>query len=163
MQVGQIKKLLNYPRIAKSFGYDKKINTIFAEVTQLVQRLQLAVTEQRTIWESITLVIAFDKLHDDFEMITTPLLHFSDKDLEEIQQIVISTKVANLIKCVVRTKANLALMAKKRQPERAAIKFKPGEKGFNCRKKDHYIKNNSSSISNKKKLAEESTEKTKRS
>ena len=89
-QVGQgvvysiLKELLNYPRVAKPLGYEKKTNTIFAQVKQLVQRLQSAVTNQRTIWESITLVVALDSLHDDFEMTTAPLLHSGDKDLEEI-------------------------------------------------------------------------------
>ena len=90
LQVGQgvvysiFKKLLNYPKVAKPLGYKKKANTIFAEVKQLVQRLQLAVTKQRTIWESITLAVALDSLHDNFEMTTALLLHSGDKDLEEI-------------------------------------------------------------------------------
>lgn len=80
-QVGQgvvysiLKELLNYSRVVKPLGYEKKATTIFAEVKQLVQRLQSAVTEHRTIWDSITLVVALDSLHDDFEMTTAPLLH----------------------------------------------------------------------------------------
>lgn len=51
LQVGQrvvyfiFKELLNYLRVAKPLGYKKKANTIFAKIKQLVQRLQLAVTE----------------------------------------------------------------------------------------------------------------------
>lgn len=44
------------------------------------------------------LIIILDSLHDNFEMTTARLLYFSDKDLEDIQQIVISTKAANLAK-----------------------------------------------------------------
>ena len=127
---------------------------------QLVQRLQLAVTEQRTIWESITLVVTLDSLHDNFEMITAHLLHSDDKDLEEIEQMVISTKAANLAKRAVGAKTNLALIAKMKQLERT-IRSKSGEKSFNCGKKGHYAKDCCSFISNKKK-SEESTEETKR-
>ena len=113
--------------------------------------------------ESITLVVALDSLHDDFEMTTAPLLHSGDKDLEEIQQIVTSTKAANLAKRAVGATADLALMAKKRQPERAA-KSKPGAECFNYGKKGHYAKDCRfpSSTSNKRK-PEASTEEAKRS
>lgn len=108
-----LKELLNYPRVVKPLGYEKKATSIFADVKQLVQRLQSAVTKQRTIWDSITLVVALDSLHDDFEMTTAPLLHSGDKDLEEIQQIVTSTEAANLAKRVTGQTADLAMMTKK--------------------------------------------------
>lgn len=82
-----LKELLNYPRVAKSLGYEKKATAIFAEVKHLIQRLQGAVTEHRTIWDSITPDVALDSLHYDFEMTTAPLLHSGDKDLKEIQLI----------------------------------------------------------------------------
>ena len=78
LQVGQrliyfiLKELLNYPRVVKSHGYEKKANTIFAKFMQLIQKLQLAIIEQRTIWESITLILALNLLHNDFEMTTAP-------------------------------------------------------------------------------------------
>ena len=81
---------------------------------QLIQCLQSAITKHRTIWDSIILVVAFDSLYDDFEMTTAPLLHSGDKDLEEIQQIVISTKIANLAKQVTGQTADVAMIAKKR-------------------------------------------------
>ena len=93
-QIGQgvvyfiLKELLNYPWVSKSLGYKKKANTIFAEVKQLVQWLQSAVTKYRTIWESLILVLALDSLHDNFEITTACLMHFGDKNLEKIQQIV---------------------------------------------------------------------------
>ena len=43
------KKHLNYPKVVKLLGYKKKATTIFVEVKQLVQRLQSAVMEHRTI------------------------------------------------------------------------------------------------------------------
>lgn len=94
-------------------------------------------------------------------MTTAPLLYFSDKDLKKIQQIVISIKTMDFIKHAIRTIANLALIAKKKQPKRAA-KSKPGKKCFNCGKKGHYAKNYCFFISNKRKL-EKSMEEAKRS
>lgn len=165
LQVGQgvvysiLKELLNYPRVAKPLGYEKKATTIFAEVKQLVQRLQSAVTELRKIWESITLVVALDSLHDDFEMTTAPLLHSGDKDLEEIPQIVTSTEAANLAKRAVGATTDLAMMAKKKQLEKYSAKPKTNEECFNCGKKGHYARN--CHTSNKRK-PEESLEEAKR-
>lgn len=143
----------------KPLGYEKKATTIFAEVKQLVQRLQSAVTEQRTIWNSITLVVALDSLHDNFEMTTAPLLHFGDKDLEEIQQRATSTETANLAKRVVGATADLTMMAKKKQSDKSDAR--PNEKWFNCGKKGHYAKDCCSSNSNKRKQVEESIEEAK--
>ena len=157
-QVGQgvvysiLKELLNYPRVAKPLGYEKKATTIFAKVKQLVQRLQSAVTEQRSIWESITLVVAVNLLHNDFEMTTAPLLYSGNKDLEEIQQIVPSTEAANLAKRAVGAITNLALMAKKTQLERYPAKPKTNKECANCGKKGHYA--GDCHMSNKKKPEE---------
>lgn len=106
------------------------------------------------------MVIVLDSLHNNFEMTTAPLLYFSDKDVKKIQQIVISIKAMDFIRHAIRTIANLALMAKKKQPKRAA-KSKPGKKYFNCGKKGHYAKNCCFFISNKRKL-EKSMEEAKR-
>ena len=127
-QIGQdviysiLKKLLNYPRIMKLLGYEKKATTIFTEVKQLVQRFQSTVIEQRTIWDSITLVVALDWLHDNFEMTTTPFLHSDKKDIKKIQQIVIFTKKANLPKYVVGATADLTMIAKRKLLERSNLR-----------------------------------------
>ena len=146
-QVGQgvvysiLKELLNYPRVVKPLGYEKRATTIFAEVKQLIQRLQSAVTEHRTIWDSITLVIALDLLHDDFEMTTAPLLHLGDKDLEEIQQIVTSTEAANMAKQATSQTADLAMMTRKRLDGRQQTPNpKANEECFDCGKKGHYAR-----------------------
>lgn len=69
------------------------------------------------IWNSITLIVALNLLHDYFEMIIIPLLHLSNKDLEEILQIIPSTKVANMVKQVTIKTTNLAMMTKKRSDD----------------------------------------------
>ena len=47
-------------------------------------------------------------------MTTSPFLDSGNKDIEEIQQIVTSTKVANLTKHVVEATADLTMMAKRK-------------------------------------------------
>ena len=164
-QVGQgvvyfiLTDLLNYLRIAKPLGYEKKATTIFAKVRQLVQQFQSAVIEQRTIWESITLVVALVSLHNNFEMMTAPLFHSGNKDLEEIQQIVTFIEAANLAKQAVRATTDLAMMAKKKQLKKYPIKPKTNKECFNCGKKCHYARD--CHTSNKKK-PEESLKEAKR-
>ena len=141
----------------------KKANTIFAEVKQLVQHLQSAITEQRKIWDSITLVVALDSLHYDFEMTTAPLLHSGNKDIDKIRQIVNSTEVANLAKRAVAAIADLTMMAKKKQLKRSDLK--KNERYFNCGRKGHYAKDCHSSTRNfiKKISVEVSTKEAKQS
>ena len=153
-----LKELLNYPRVAKPLGYEKKATTIFAKVKQLVQQLQSSVIEQKTIWESITLVVPLDLLYDDFKMTTAPLLYFGNKDHEEIQQIIMSTEAANLAKQAVRATTDLAMMAKRKQLEKYPAKPKTNEECFNCGKKGHYTRD--CHTSNKRK-PEESLEEAK--
>lgn len=50
------------------------------------------------------------------------------------------------------------MIAKKKQLKRVAIKSKPREEYFNYWKKGHYTKNDHSTISNKRKLAEKAME-----
>lgn len=52
-------------------------------------------------------------LHDNFEMITAPLFYLGNKNLAEIQEIVMSTKTINQAKQGIRAITDLAMMAKK--------------------------------------------------
>lgn len=105
--------LLNYFKIVKLLDHKKKAITIFAEMKKLVQYLESAVTEQRTIFESITLVVILNLLHKDFEMTTAPFLYSGNKNFKKIQQIVLFNKAANMAKYVIRVITNLTIMAKK--------------------------------------------------
>lgn len=91
-----LKEILNYPRKNKPKGYEKRATTIFGEVSTLVDRLQNAVSDNRTIWEPIKIVVAADSLHDDFDHVVRPILHAGDKTLEQIQPIVTSTEQASI-------------------------------------------------------------------
>lgn len=74
-QVGQgivyfiLKKLLNYPCMTVLLGYKKKAIAIFAKIKHLIEYLQVAIIEHKKIWNSIILVVAFNSLYNDFEMI----------------------------------------------------------------------------------------------
>lgn len=50
-----------------------------------MQQFQLVFIKQETIWESITLVVTFDLLHNDSKITTAFLFYFGGKDLEKIQ------------------------------------------------------------------------------
>lgn len=76
-------------------------------------------------------------------------LHNNNKSLKNIQQIVISTKVANLAKLLVRAIIDLVMMAKKKWLKKYFTKSKSDKECFNCRKKDYYAIN--CYTSNKKK------------
>lgn len=84
--------------MTKLLGYKKKTIAIFAEIKHLIQYLQRVIMIYRMIWNSITFVIALDLLYNDFELTIASLFQLDDKDFEEIQMIVISTKVSNLVK-----------------------------------------------------------------
>lgn len=59
-------------------------------------------------------MVAFDSLHNDFEMIMAFFFYSGDKDLKKIQQRIISTEVENLAKQAVEAIANLIMMAQKK-------------------------------------------------
>lgn len=93
-------------------------------------------------------------------MTTVSLVHSGNKDLEEIQQIVTSTKTANLAQQAIGVTTDFAIMAKKKQLERVQ-KLKLGKEYFNYGKKGHYSKDCRSPTSNKRK-PKESSKKAKR-
>ena len=95
--------------------------------------MQSAVIKERTIWENITLVVTLDLLYNNFEMTIAPLLYSSNKNLEQIQQIVTSTKLVNLTEQIVGVTTDLALMSKKKQSVRAA-NLKSEEESSKCGK-----------------------------
>lgn len=103
-------------------------------------------------------MVVLDFQYDKFEMIITSFFPSSNKDFEEIQQIVTSIQIAYLAKQLIKTKADLTIITKKKWSKKN--NSRQNRKYFNYGKKSHYAKNCHSSISNKKKL-EESTKKAK--
>lgn len=80
-----LQELLNYPRINKPKGFKKPVMNIFADVWFLIKRLQVAITPNWDIWDSIAIAVTLDSLHDDFESTTTTMLECGNKIIDEIQ------------------------------------------------------------------------------
>lgn len=74
-------------------------------------------------------------------MTTTLLPYSGDKNLEEIQEIVTSTKIANMTKQATGQIVDLSMIAKKRPDNWQQPKSRTIEKCFNCDKRGHYAKN----------------------
>lgn len=107
-------ELFNYFCIIKLLRYKKNVTIIFTEIKQLTQYLLFVITKHQTIWNSIILIIALNFLYNNFEITTTSLLYSDNKDLKEIQQIVTSTKVANIAKQATGQTKNLVIITKKK-------------------------------------------------
>lgn len=63
-------------------------------------------------------VVAVDLLDNDFEITSALFFYQSNKNLEEIWQIIMFTKVANLIKQIIKAIIDLAMIAKKIQSKK---------------------------------------------
>lgn len=100
------------------------------------------------------LIITLYSGYDEFEMTTTPVLYLGNKDLEEIQLIVIFTKLVNLAKRAISIIADLAMMARKKRPLQQTPWSRPNGKCFNYGKKSHYAKDYPGCINPKKKLGD---------
>lgn len=61
------------------------------------------------------LVITLYSLYNDFEIIIIPLFYLVNKDLKEIQLIIVSIKTPNLAKQATNITRNLIIMAKKKK------------------------------------------------
>lgn len=61
------------------------------------------------------LVIAFDLLHNNFKITTTPFFHLANKNLEKIKLIIISIEVVNLVKQTTGITRDLAIILKKKR------------------------------------------------
>ena len=103
--------------MAKPFRYKKKVIAIFIKVKYLIQYFKVVVIKNRIIRDSIMLVIILDSLHNTFEIKTVLLFYSCNKNLEEIQLIVMCTETTNLAKQITDVIGNLAIMARKTGPQ----------------------------------------------
>ena len=142
IEVGQgvvysiLQKLLHYPKITKPKGYEKPVMQIFAEIKHLYKRLRLAMTPGQDLWDTITIVIALDSLHEDFDTTTTSLLEIGDKTIDQIQSILQLKEAKNLSKRATGGTGNLAITFKdKNGPKRKANN---NNECYNCHKFGHF-------------------------
>lgn len=55
---------------------------IFIEVHYLIKQLQVVMTIGHNPWDTIAIVIAFNILHDNFDLTTASLLKVKDKSID---------------------------------------------------------------------------------
>lgn len=114
--------------------------------------------EHRTILDSITLVAALDSLYDDFEITIALFFYLGNKDFEEIQLIITSTKAMNLAKQAIGIIEDLAVMTKNKKPQQQSPRSRSNEKCFNYSKKNHYAIDCPGRINLKRKPEDKKTE-----
>lgn len=66
-------------------------------------------------WDSITLIIPLDSLYNNFKMTTTHLFYLVDKDLEQIQLIITSTKAIILANQAKNDTGDQSIMTRKKK------------------------------------------------
>ena len=88
------------------------ILSIFTDVQILTKQLMTIVTPNHNIYNSITIVIVFDSIYNNFESKTSSLLETGDKTIDEIQQILYSAKAKNLSKRATNVTNDLAMLFK---------------------------------------------------
>lgn len=92
-QVGQavifslVRELLNYPRLNKQKDFETPTIRIFNDVKHIMLRLRAVVKDEQALLDLITLVVALDSLHENFDPIILRILATGDKNIDEIQQI----------------------------------------------------------------------------
>lgn len=68
------------------------------------------------IWDSIALIIAINLLYNNFEMTIVSFFYLGNKNLEQIELIIIFIEAANLAKQATSITKDLAIMVRKKRP-----------------------------------------------
>lgn len=111
----------------------------------LTKWFKAPLTPNRDIYNSITIVIAFDSIHDDFETKTSSLLKTGDKTIDKIQQILYSAEAKNFSKQATGVTNNVAMSFRGPQVGynnnyslEEKQKANSNEQCFNCHKMGHF-------------------------
>ncbi len=127
-----------YSKVNKPKGFEKSVTSHFSEVGVLVKQLRAEVTPNRDIWDSITVVVATDALHEEFEHVTSGLLRQGrKKSISEIHSILSSAKAKLLSKRAVGATTKLAHMLRNNNQKRKATATSDDE-CFNYHKMRHF-------------------------
>lgn len=133
-----LQELLTYSKINKPKGFDKSVMSHFFKVRVLVKQLRVAVMLNRDIWDNITIVVATDIQHKEFDHVTSELLgQRGEKIVTKIQSLLSSAIAKFLNKRAIGVMAELAHMSKNSSYKR---KVTSEDKYFNCHKMGHYGK-----------------------
>lgn len=78
----------------------------------LFKQFQIAMTLNLNFWDTIAIIIVFDSLQKDFDIITANLLESNDKMIDQIQSILQFKKAKNINKQSMGDIKNLAITFK---------------------------------------------------
>lgn len=133
-----LQKLLIYPKVNKLKKFEKSVKSHFSKFGILVKQLKATVTLNRDIWDSITVVVATNILHEKFKYITSELLRQGgEKSISEIHSILSSAKAKLLSKTTIGATTKLAHISRNYNQKRKAIATSE-DKCFNCHKIRHF-------------------------
>lgn len=135
-----LQKLLNYPWNIKPKESKKLVMSRFADVYFLVKWLQLIITPNCDIWDSIAIVVVLDSLHNDFKTTTNSILKSGDKSIDEIQWILAFAKAKFLSKRTTGVTGDLAMMSKERNSGHNKRKVISKDRYINCQKLGYWGK-----------------------
>lgn len=88
--------------------------SIFVDVCFLIKRLQVVITLDWDIWNSIAIVVLLNTLCDDFKLIFTSMLDRKNKIIDKIQLILTFAEVKFIIKHIIGMTKNIAIISWKR-------------------------------------------------
>lgn len=66
--------------------------SIFTNIGFLIKQLQVTITSNYNIWDSIAIVMAFNLLYNNFKVIIASMLKYGDKIIKKILQILVLIK-----------------------------------------------------------------------
>ena len=130
-----LQELLHYPAANKLNGFDKPVVEIFAEVWYLFKQLKAAMTERGDLFDTIAIVIALDKLHNDFNTTTASMLEKGDKFIDEIFTIIQSKKAKFKSKQATGNIGDATIAFCAPPPKRKATYH---DLCYNCHQKGHF-------------------------
>lgn len=135
-----LQELLTYSKINKPKDFDKSVTSHFSKVGVLVKQLRAAVTSNRDIWDTLTIVVAINVLHNKFDYIISRLLgQGGKKSVAEIQSLLSFAEAKLLSKKAVGVIVDLVYMSRNSSHKRKTTTTSK-DKCFNCHKIGHYRK-----------------------
>lgn len=108
---------------------------MFTDIHFLVKWLQLAITPNQKIWDSIAIVIALNSLYNNFETTTTSMFESRDKTIVKIQQILVTAEAMFISKQAIRVTKSLAILSQEKSGKRKATS---NNRCFNYNKLEYF-------------------------
>lgn len=101
----------------------------------LYQRFRMVITPNRDLWNTITIVITLDSMHENFDTTNASLLKAGNKTIDQIQSILQLKEAKNLSKQASGDTSNLAMAFRDKRPK---MKANSNNKCYNYYKLGHF-------------------------